>query len=80
MMNKGFEKPHDSGTTPRIKEMWRSVESNSTVESDGSPLTSLEIDLFEDIRASAKISTQVYNVAISSSNLRGRHVKNVHCK
>ena len=80
MMNKGFKKPHDSCPTPRIEEMWRSVESNSTVESDGSPLTSLEIDLFEDIRASAKISTQVYNVAISSSNLRGRRVKNVHCK
>lgn len=81
MMNKGFKKPHDSCPTPRIEEMWRSVESNSTVESDSSPLTSLEIDLFEDIRASAKISTQVSNVAISSSNLQGgRRVKNVHCK
>ena len=81
MMNKGFKKPHDSRPTPWIEEMWRSVESNSTVETDGSPLTSLEIDLFEDIRASAKISTQVSNVAISSSNLQGgRRVKNVHCK
>lgn len=81
MMNKGFKKPHESHPTPRIEEMWRSVESNSTVESDGSPLTSLEIDLFEDIRASAQISTLVSNVATSSSNLqRGRRVKNVHCK
>nr|POE89034.1 hypothetical protein CFP56_60428 [Quercus suber] len=73
MMNKGFKKPHDSRPTPRIEEMWRSVESNSTVESDGSPLTSLEIDLFEDIRASAKISTQMKPTLPSRGKSITRH-------
>jgi hypothetical protein len=81
MINKGFKK-FESRTLDGIEELWRSVESNSTVDStDGSPLTSLEIDLFEDIRGSAHRSTQVSNITTSTSNLqRGRHMKNVCCK
>lgn len=80
MINKGFKK-FESRTLPGIEELWGSVESNSTIDSDGSPLTSLEIDLFEDIRASAHRSTEVSNITTSSSNLqRGRQKKNVRCK
>lgn len=79
MINKGFKK-FESRTLTGDEELWRSVESNSTVDSDGSALTSLEIDLFEDIRASAHRST-LSDITTSSSNLQGgRRKKNARCK
>ncbi|KAF5467171.1 hypothetical protein F2P56_017025 [Juglans regia] len=79
IINEGF-KNFESHPLPGIEEeLWRSAESNSTVDSDGSPLASLEMDLFEDIRAAAHKLTQVSNATTPSSNLhRGRHMKNVH--
>lgn len=81
IINEGFRN-FESHPLPGIEEeLWRSAESNSTVDSDGSPLASLEMDLFEDIRASAHKLTQASNATPPSSNFhRGRHMKNVHCK
>jgi hypothetical protein len=79
MINNGFKK-FESRTLPGVEELWRSVESNSTVDSDGTALTSLEIDLFEDIRASANRST-LSDISTSSSNLQGgRRMKKARCK
>ncbi|KAG6734558.1 uncharacterized protein LOC122289701 isoform X2 [Carya illinoinensis] len=79
IINEGFRN-FESHPLPGIEEeLWRSAESNSTVDSDGSPLASLEMDLFEDIRASAHKLTQASNATPPSSNFhRGRHMKNVH--
>lgn len=57
MINKGFKKAK-TRLLPGIKEeLQRSAESNSTIDSDRFSLESLEIDLFEDIRASIQKST-----------------------
>lgn len=77
MINKGLDKS-GSNVLPGIEEFWRSVESNSTIDSDGSSLTSLEIDLFEDKRASAHKSTKMSNIATSSSILRRGGMQNIH--
>ncbi|XP_038710703.1 uncharacterized protein LOC120005247 [Tripterygium wilfordii] len=51
LVNRGFRKC-DSHHLPGIKEVCRSPDSNSTIDSDGFSLSSLEIDLFGDLRAS----------------------------
>lgn len=81
MINQGFRK-FELDPLPGIEEkLWKSVESISTAASDGSPLRSLEIDLFEDIRASQQKSTQISNVATSISNCQSRNrLNNIHCK
>ncbi|KAK7277294.1 hypothetical protein RIF29_18445 [Crotalaria pallida] len=51
LVNKGYKK---SGIhmLPRIEELWMSFESNCTIDSDGSSLTSLEVELFANTSAS----------------------------
>lgn len=52
IVNNGLKKS-ESHLVPVIEdEVWRSMESNNTFDSEGSSLTRLEMDLFEDIRAS----------------------------
>lgn len=51
IVNKGFKKS-ESHQLPEIKEVWRSTESKSTIDSGSSPLESLEFELFEDTRSS----------------------------
>ncbi|XP_038890687.1 uncharacterized protein LOC120080187 isoform X2 [Benincasa hispida] len=52
IVNDGLKKS-ESHLVPVIEdEVWRSMESNNTFDSEGSSLTRLEMDLFEDIRAS----------------------------
>ncbi|CAL1387141.1 unnamed protein product [Linum trigynum] len=46
MVNKGFR----NSVAKSEPETWRSIESNSTANSDGSSLASLEIDLFSDTK------------------------------
>ncbi|XP_021660290.2 uncharacterized protein LOC110649866 isoform X2 [Hevea brasiliensis] len=48
IMNRGFKKPETLGIE---EEIWRSAESNSTLNSDAYSLASLETDLFDDIKA-----------------------------
>ncbi|OVA09920.1 hypothetical protein BVC80_1751g76 [Macleaya cordata] len=70
---------------PGIQEdMRRSAESNSTftstLESDSLTLESLEVDLFEDIRASIQRSSKASNVAFSNSKtVSGAGLENLHC-
>lgn len=52
IVNKGFTKSETHPLPGIGEEIWRSAESNSTMFSDGCSLASLEIDLFDDIRAS----------------------------
>ncbi|KAJ7977009.1 chitinase-like protein PB1E7.04c isoform X2 [Quillaja saponaria] len=55
---------------PRIQEdVHRSCESISTLESDSLTLESLEVDLFEDVRASIQKSSNMSNAANGSSNV-----------
>lgn len=69
MINKGFKKAK-TRLLPGIKEeLQRSAESNSTIDSDRFSLESLEIDLFEDIRASIQKSSKESNLAISSHQM-----------
>ncbi|XP_019459834.1 PREDICTED: uncharacterized protein LOC109359586 [Lupinus angustifolius] len=51
LVNKGFKKS-EIHILPRTEELWMSYESNCTIDSDGSSLASLEVELFADIRAS----------------------------
>ncbi|XWS75103.1 hypothetical protein CRYUN_Cryun01aG0056200 [Craigia yunnanensis] len=68
MVNKGYKKS-ETRTLPGIEEeFWKSAESNSTMDSDYS-LASLEIDLFDDMRASTQKSRKAYNVVNSSCKL-----------
>ncbi|KAJ4979610.1 hypothetical protein NE237_010390 [Protea cynaroides] len=68
IVNKGFGKA-EAALLPGIQEdVRRSAESNSTFESDSLTLESIEIDLFEDVRASIKKSSKSSSVASSSSN------------
>ncbi|XP_042509709.1 putative GPI-anchored protein pfl2 isoform X2 [Macadamia integrifolia] len=68
IINKGFRKAVVP-LLPGIQEdVQRSTESNSTFESDSFTLESIEIDLFEDIRASIQKSSKSSNVKSSSSN------------
>ncbi|XP_050211050.1 uncharacterized protein LOC126661265 isoform X2 [Mercurialis annua] len=55
VVNRGFKKS-EKFLLPGVEEdnIWRSAESNSTVTSDGYSLASLELDLFDDIRASIR--------------------------
>ncbi|KAF3433849.1 hypothetical protein FNV43_RR24952 [Rhamnella rubrinervis] len=80
IVNKGFKK-HET-RLPRIQEdVWRSTESNSTIDSGGSSLSSLEIDLFEDIRSSIHKLTDKSDVENSSLKLlRGEDNQNFHTK
>lgn len=80
MMNKGYKKS-ETRTLPGIEEeFWKSAESNCTMDSDYS-LASLEIDLFEDMRASMQKSSKAYNVVTSSSKIQSRKgIPNPHCK
>ncbi|KAH7537360.1 uncharacterized protein LOC107413673 isoform X2 [Ziziphus jujuba] len=80
IVNQGFKK---RGTSlPRIQEdVWRSTESNSTIESGTSSLSSLEIDLFEDMKASMHKYTSASDLAASSLKLlRGESNINLHSK
>lgn len=56
IVNNGLKKS-EGHLLPVIEdEVWRSMESNSTLDSEGSSLTRLEMDLFEDIRATDSIT------------------------
>lgn len=69
MINEGFEKAK-APLLPGISELRRYAESSSTVDSDEFSLESLEIDLFEDIRASIQKSSKACILKISSHQLR----------
>ncbi|XP_042505510.1 uncharacterized protein LOC122082084 [Macadamia integrifolia] len=67
-ITKGFSKA-EAPLLPAIQEdLRRSAESNSTFDSDSLTLESIEIDLFEDIRASIQKSGKSSNVSSSRSN------------
>ena len=65
MINKGLTKAK-THPLPGIKELQRSAESYSTIDSDQFSIDSLESDLFEDIRASIQKSSKESNLALSS--------------
>lgn len=66
IINEGFKNLETR--LPGIEEdVLRSTESNFSLDSGSSSLTSLEIDLFEDIRASTNKST---NISVSSSSFK----------
>ncbi|KAH7537362.1 hypothetical protein FEM48_Zijuj03G0084500 [Ziziphus jujuba var. spinosa] len=78
IVNQGFKK---RGTSlPRIQEdVWRSTESNSAIESGTSSLSSLVIDIFEDMKASMHKYTSASDLATSSLKLlRGERNINLH--
>lgn len=52
IVNNGLKKPESHLVSVIEDEVWRSVESNNACDSEGSSLSRLEMDLFEDIRAS----------------------------
>ncbi|KAA3454068.1 Arginine decarboxylase 1-like protein [Gossypium australe] len=61
-------------------EFWKSTESNSTMESEYS-LSSLEIDLFDDMRASMHKSCKASDLLKSSSKFQSQTgIPNPHCK
>lgn len=64
----GVEKG-ENHTLPGIQEeVHRSADSISTLESDCLTLESLEVDLFEDVRASIQKSSKVSNAANARNN------------
>lgn len=68
IVNKGFKKY--GSCLPGIQEdVWRSTESNSTVGSGTSSLSSLESDLLEEMRTSVHKLTDESDVATSSVKL-----------
>ncbi|KDP46155.1 hypothetical protein JCGZ_06666 [Jatropha curcas] len=72
VLNRGFKKPEMLHFPGFDEEIWRSAESNSTITSDGHSLASLEIDLFDDIRASINKSIDAsFNYATSACKLKG---------
>lgn len=80
IVNKGFKK-HETRLPGIQEDVWRSTESNSTIDSGSSSLSSLEIDLFEDIRASMHKLTDKSDVAKSSLKLLGgKGNQNFLCK
>ncbi|KAK9913316.1 hypothetical protein M0R45_037134 [Rubus argutus] len=70
IVNRGFKKC-ESHQLPGIKEVWRSAESISTIDSGCSSLKSLEFELFEDKKSSMQKPT-------SLKSKRGRALQNVH--
>ncbi|CAI0411646.1 unnamed protein product [Linum tenue] len=64
MVNKGFT----NSVAKSEPETWRSIESSSTANSEGSSLTSLELDLFSDIKAAVG---QFHNGGSSSAKRKG---------
>ncbi|KAE8711078.1 Detected protein of unknown function [Hibiscus syriacus] len=73
LVNNGYRK---SETVPHIlpgieQEFWKSTESDSALDSDYS-LSSLEIDLFDDMRASMQKSSKESNMLNSSSKLQSQ--------
>ncbi|KAE8676903.1 Detected protein of unknown function [Hibiscus syriacus] len=82
LVNNGYRK---SETVPHIlpgieQEFWKSTESDSTLDSDYS-LLSLEIDLFDDMRASIQKSSKESNMLNSRSKLQSETgIPNSHCK
>ena len=82
MVNNGYYKSETlTNMLPGIEEeFWKSTESNSTMDSDYS-LSSLEIDLFDDMRASMQKSSKAYNVVNSSCKLPSKKgIPNPHRK
>ncbi|KAF2318594.1 hypothetical protein GH714_009224 [Hevea brasiliensis] len=80
IINRGFRRP-ETLPFPRFEEeIWRSAESNSTTNSDCYSLASLEIDLFDDIKASIHKSLDASsNGATSTCKLkREKGRKNGH--
>ncbi|XP_038993189.1 uncharacterized protein LOC120116859 [Hibiscus syriacus] len=81
LVNNGYRK---SETVPHIlpgieQEFWKSTESDSALDSDYS-LSSLEIDLFDDMRASMQKSSKESNMLNSSSKLQSQTgIPNSHC-
>ncbi|WCJ19402.1 hypothetical protein M5689_001695 [Euphorbia peplus] len=74
IVNRGFKRP-DMIRIPGAAEdeTWRSHESNSTVNSDGYSLAGLEIDLFDDIRSSARNASS--NVITKTSKVERKKGK-----
>ncbi|XP_038691304.1 uncharacterized protein LOC119989704 isoform X2 [Tripterygium wilfordii] len=68
LVNRGFNKC-ESHHLPGIKEVWRSADSNSTIDSDDFSLSSLEIDIFGDLRASMHQARKVSESSILGSKL-----------
>ncbi|XWS56473.1 hypothetical protein CRYUN_Cryun09bG0088400 [Craigia yunnanensis] len=73
MVNNGYNKSETlTHMLPGIEEeFWKSTESNSTMDSDYS-LSSLEIDLFDDMRASMQKSSKASNLVNSSCKLQSQ--------
>ncbi|XWS66119.1 hypothetical protein CRYUN_Cryun05aG0172800 [Craigia yunnanensis] len=72
IVNNGYKKSETlTHILPGIEEFWKSTESNSTLDSDYS-LSSLEIDLFDDMRASMQKSSKASNLVNSSCKLQSQ--------
>ncbi|XP_039027679.1 uncharacterized protein LOC120161533, partial [Hibiscus syriacus] len=73
LVNNGYRKSETvTHILPGIEqEFWKSTESDSTLDSDYS-LSSLEIDLFDDMRASMQKSSKESNLLNSSSKLQSQ--------
>ncbi|KAL5801640.1 hypothetical protein ACOSQ3_033272 [Xanthoceras sorbifolium] len=79
IVNKGF-KEFGADQNPGIEEkIRRSAGLDCTINSDGCSLASLEIDLFDDSKASLHVSSEASNAATSSSKQgRGNNLQNTH--
>ncbi|GLT88909.1 hypothetical protein SLE2022_069170 [Rubroshorea leprosula] len=78
MVNRGFKKSEAPMLPGIVEEFKRSADSNSTIDTDYS-LVSLEIDLFDDMKASVHKSRQASRISFSSSELgRGTGTQNFH--
>ncbi|KAK8994493.1 hypothetical protein V6N11_045580 [Hibiscus sabdariffa] len=73
LVNNGYRKSETvTHLLPGIEqEFWKSTESDSTLDSDYS-LSSLEIDLFDDMRASMQKSSKASNLLSSSCKLQSQ--------
>ncbi|GLT70086.1 hypothetical protein SLA2020_421850 [Shorea laevis] len=76
MVNRGFKKSEAPMLPGIVEEFKRSADSNSAMDTDYS-LVSLEIDLFDDMKASVHKSSKAAGISFSSSELgRGTGTQN----
>ncbi|GAV91338.1 hypothetical protein CFOL_v3_34734, partial [Cephalotus follicularis] len=74
LVNKGFQKYEIQQSHGIKEEFWRSAESNPTVDISDFSLANLEIDLFDDIRASLPSNVETLNFRVG----RATGMQNIH--
>lgn len=78
MVNNGYKNSETlshSHILPGIEELWNYTESNNTMYISDYSLSSLEIDLFDDMRASVKLCIQFGKFKLQISKSTNMHTK-----